>query len=344
MNNYIPYNQNSIRTNYYPSDSYNSIGNKFPFLNFNLNEPRNQNKSTSKIYPVHNNNFFNDFTNSANIAPKNKNVSLQEEILSPNIEDSRPSIPINIYYDDSRYKNFMNYNYNERYSNKKQTTNNQIYKMNNFIIEKKGIFDIKEHRKIDYTKKMLILDLDETLVHSCFKPTNNNINNSLPKADIFLNIKFHSKYHEVLVYKRPFVDEFLEKMNKYYNLIIFTASVQEYADPLLDQLDKNKYIKLRYYRSSCLLDKTGKFIKNLSSIYSDLKNVILLDNNPISYSYNKNNGLPIITWHFDKKDRELLKIEVLINKLNEHNRLCEEYKSSLIHHVVTGKIDVKCEV
>ena len=316
MNNYIPYNQNSIRTNYYPLDSYNSIGNKFPFLNFNLNEPRNQNKSTSKIYPVHNNNFFNDFTNSANIAPKNKNVSLQEEILSPNIEDSRPSIPINIYYDDSRYKNFMNYNYNERYSNKKQTTNNQIYKMNNFIIEKKGIFDIKEHRKIDYTKKMLILDLDETLVHSCFKPTNNNINNSLPKADIFLNIKFHSKYHEVLVYKRPFVDEFLEKMNKYYNLIIFTASVQEYADPLLDQLDKNKYIKLRYYRSSCLLDKTGKFIKNLSSIYSDLKNVILLDNNPISYSYNKNNGLPIITWHFDKKDRELLKIIPILEFLS----------------------------
>ena len=318
MNNYIPYNPNSIRNNYYPLDSINSLSNKFPFLNFSLNEQRNQNKSTSKIYTVHNNNFFNDFPNSTNNSPKNKNVSLQEQILSPNIEDSRPSIPINIYYDDSRYKNFINWNYNDRYSNNKKPTNNKpIYDTDNFFKEKKGIFDIKEHKKIDYTKKMLILDLDETLVHSCFKPTNYNTNNNnLPKADIFLNIKFNSKYHEVLVYKRPFVDEFLEKMNKYYNLIIFTASVQEYADPLLDQLDKNKYIKLRYYRNSCLLDKNGKFVKNLSSIYNDLKNVILLDNNPISYSYNKNNGLPIITWHFDKKDRELLKIIPILEFLS----------------------------
>ena len=318
MNNYIPYNPNSIRNNYYPLDSINSLSNKFPFLNFSPNEQRNQNKSTSKIHTIHKNNFFNDFSNSTNNVPKNKNVSLQEQILSPNIEDSRPSIPINIYYDDTRYKNFINWNYNEKYSIiKKQTNNKPLYDTENFIKEKKGIFDIKDKKKIDYTKKMLILDLDETLVHSCFKPTNNNMNNNnLPKADIFLNIKFQSKYHEVLVYKRPFVDEFLQKMNKYYNLIIFTASVQEYADPLLDQLDKNKFIKLRYYRNSCLLDKNGKFVKNLSSIYNDLKNVILLDNNPISYSYNKNNGLPIITWHFDKKDRELLKIIPILEFLS----------------------------
>ena len=52
---------------------------------------------------------------------------------------------------------------------------------------------------------MLILDLNETLVHSCFKPNNNNTtntNNNLSIPDIFLKIKFQSKYHEVFVYKR----------------------------------------------------------------------------------------------------------------------------------------------
>ena len=46
----------------------------------------------------------------------------------------------------------------------------------------------------------------------------------------------------------------------------------------------------------------------------------------------------------DYLDQELSKIDLLINKLNEHNSLCEEYKSSLIHYVVTGKIDVSDDV
>ena len=73
--------------------------------------------------------------------------------------------------------------------------------------------------------------------------------------------------------KRPHVDEFLISMSKIYNLIIFIASVQEYAVLLLDELDKNKVIKLRYYRNSCTLNEEGKFAKDLSTLYKDLNNV-----------------------------------------------------------------------
>ena len=322
MNNYIPYNPNSIVNNFYPLYSNNPINN-YPNKRINSSEQKNQNKTRKEIYNNYNDNLFNVNIKTINSDQKNKNVSLQEEILSPNIEDNRPSIPIPIYYDDTGYKYFYNFNFNY---NKKYYENHKIVqntKSNNsrnnsdiFQGERKGIVDIKDHRNINRNKKLLILDLDETLVHSCFKPTINNINNNLPRPDIFLKVKFHSKYHDVFVYKRPFVDEFLEKMSKYYNLIIFTASVREYADPLLDQLDKNRCIKLRYYRNNCSLDKNGKFVKNLSTIYNDLKNVILLDNNPISYSYNKDNGLPIITWHFDKKDRELVKIIPILEFLS----------------------------
>ena len=321
MNNYIPYNVNSIKNNFYPLYSNNQFNN-YPFQNTNSSEQKNQNKNGKELYNFYRSNSYN--INSINPNPKNKNVSLQEEILSPNIEDNRPSIPVPIYYDDTRYKNFYNFNFNHNkkfYENQKivQNLKNKNFTNNIHTYQnKKGIFDIKENKNINHNKKMLILDLDETLVHSCFKPME-NINNNLPRPDIYLKIKFHSKFHDVFVHKRPFVDEFLEKMSKYYNLIIFTASVQEYADPLLDQLDKNRYIKLRYYRNSCLLDKNGKFVKNLATIYNDLKNVILLDNNPISYSYNKNNGLPIITWHFDKKDRELVKMIPILEFLSTVN-------------------------
>ena len=315
MNNYIPYNPNSNKNNFYPYYS-NNPNDIFNHQKGNSNEQKNQNSNRKDVYNIYNSYFHNINYNAINSDKKNKNVSLQDEILSPNIEDSRPTMPAPIYYDDTRYKNFYNFNlgYNQRYYEKNKIITNN----NNYPKEKRGIFEINEHKNINYNKKMLILDLDETLVHSCFKPAD-NINSNLSTPDILLKIKFHSKVHEVFVYKRPFVDEFLKRMSNFYNLIIFTASVQEYADPLLDQLDKNKLIKLRYYRNSCLLDKNRKFVKNLAIIYNDLKNVILLDNNPISYSYNKSNGLPIITWHFDKRDRELLKIIPILEFLSNVN-------------------------
>ena len=51
-------------------------------------------------------------------------------------------------------------------------------------------------------------------------------------------------------------------MNKVFNIIIFTASVKEYANPLLDIIDKEKIIKKRFFRESCVF--TGmKYIKKL---------------------------------------------------------------------------------
>lgn len=39
---------------------------------------------------------------------------------------------------------------------------------------------------------------------------------------------------------RPFCIEFLEEMSKYFEIVIFTAGVQDYADWVLDSLDPNK--------------------------------------------------------------------------------------------------------
>ncbi len=69
-------------------------------------------------------------------------------------------------------------------------------------------------------KKTLVLDLDETLVHSGFKPFE-------VKSDIVLKIEFENKIHDIHVLVRPGVEEFLEKMAKHYELVIFTASLSK---------------------------------------------------------------------------------------------------------------------
>lgn len=69
--------------------------------------------------------------------------------------------------------------------------------------------------------------------------------------------------------------------------MIFTASMAEYADPVIDWLDQNRTLfDKRYFRQACYF-KNGSYLKDLTVIEPDLSSVCLLDNSPISYSLNK---------------------------------------------------------
>ena len=74
--------------------------------------------------------------------------------------------------------------------------------------------------------------------------------------------------------------------------MIFTASVQEYADPVIDWLEaERKIFKARYYRQHCTVEN-GAYIKDLSVIERDLGNVCILDNSPISYAWHEGRSPP----------------------------------------------------
>ena len=137
--------------------------------------------------------------------------------------------------------------------------------------------------------------------------------------------------------KRPFVDEFLTQMSKIFDIIVFTASIPSYANPLLDQLDKNRVIKGRLFRGDCVA-KNGLYVKDLRVIGKDLKDVLIIDNNPISYSVNKDNGVPIKTWHYDKRDEELRKMLILLTYLSRVDDV-----RRIIRRVVVGN-DINYEI
>ena len=64
-------------------------------------------------------------------------------------------------------------------------------------------------------KKTLVLDLDETLVHSSFKP--------IPDPDFIVPVEIEDVVHKVYVLKRPHVDEFLKAVGHFYENVIFDA-------------------------------------------------------------------------------------------------------------------------
>jgi len=47
---------------------------------------------------------------------------------------------------------------------------------------------------------------------------------------------------------RPFAEEFLEEMSKIFEVVIFTAAMEDYADFILNIIDSKKKITAKLYR------------------------------------------------------------------------------------------------
>lgn len=160
----------------------------------------------------------------------------------------------------------------------------------------------------DLGKICVVIDLDETLVHSSFKPISN--------ADFIVPVEIEGTTHQVYVLKRPYVDEFLRRMGELFECVLFTASLAKYADPVTDLLDKSGVFRSRLFRESCVFHQ-GCYVKDLSRLGRDLKKTIILDNSPASYIFHPENAVPVQSWFDDMADTELLSLIPIFEDLSE---------------------------
>lgn len=157
--------------------------------------------------------------------------------------------------------------------------------------------------------KTLVLDLDETLIHST---SSSNCANFDFMVEVLVN-RASCLYY---VYKRPNLDYFLNVISNWYNLIIFTASVREYADPVIDLIDENgNYFKKRLFRTDCTQTPSSHYLKDLSLIDVDISKICLLDNSAASFAFYPDNAIPIESWKDDHKDSALLDILPFLDAL-----------------------------
>ncbi|CDW80669.1 nli interacting factor-like phosphatase family protein [Stylonychia lemnae] len=173
-------------------------------------------------------------------------------------------------------------------------------------------------------KKLLILDMDETLIHAA---ASSEIENYPVKPNIITQFDDPDDNRlEIAIFFRPYLHTFLKNMAKYFQIVIFTASDQNYADCILNIVDPERlYIDMRMYRPFCKSTDFG-YIKDLSIIQNrNLENVVIVDNNLFCCALQINNAIPIQPFYCDPKDEELNYLEqYLMNKvlLAKDVRLC----------------------
>jgi RNA polymerase II subunit A small phosphatase-like protein len=272
--------------------------------NMNNNENKIKIISETQIQPFHMrsrssykcHNISNNLNNRnldnfiTNIPNPNSNL-----ILSNNNNDNQKNATSQIYHQYQTTSSFTNLN--KPLKQFRSLSPNYDKSRRKYLLPKKNS-----------KKKTLVLDLDETLVHSCGVPFN-------CPSDFIIQIEQDNDIHDIHVLVRPHVEEFLEKMSKRYELVIFTASISKYANPLLNIIDKMGFVPFRLFREHCTLINTT-FVKDLTLLGRDLKDIIILDNNPTAYSLNHYNGFPIKSWFDDKNDEELLKITPILEFLS----------------------------
>ena len=154
-------------------------------------------------------------------------------------------------------------------------------------------------KKLNNKKYTLVLDLDETLIH--FKP--NPFNESSGKIMI-----------------RPFLYDFLRSVKKYYELVIFTAATEDYANPIINAIEKDeKFFDHRLYRiHTTIVD--NDFVKDLSKLGRDLNRTIIVDNMKQNYKNQPDNGITIRPfWGKDVEDTALVDLLDILKKIAEND-------------------------
>ena len=180
------------------------------------------------------------------------------------------------------------------------------------ILEKQ----IEVEFKKKHMTKLLLLDLDETLIHCVKKP------NPLRPPMIHLDITTPSGsiIKDVGFNIRPYTRELLVAANQHYEVCVFTASTPQYADSIVDYLDPTgELIQHRFYRGSCVRTEGGEYIKDLRVFKNiELKNILLVDNAAYSFGLQLANGIPIASFKEDPEDQEF-------DYLIPHLETCAQY-------------------
>ena len=181
------------------------------------------------------------------------------------------------------------------------------------------------------SNKTLILDMDETLIHSVKSYLDySKLNVTVDEARTLTYRDNDFTFKNFKVFIRPHAIRLLKELSELYEIIVFTSAEQCYADSVLNFIDpENKYISQRFYRETCVL-KNGKYIKDLR-VFSNRKmnNIVILDNSITCFSNQLRNGVFVPSFYGQQDDNCLETVIDLLKGIAEVDNIPCELESIL---------------
>ena len=174
-------------------------------------------------------------------------------------------------------------------------------------------------------KKIVIFELESTLVSCSWGNLSNEINNTLG-----INI-------------RPHLKTSLDLIKEYYNIVIYSSSNRTYVDKILEFLDpEHIYFNYRLYQEHCYkftINDKIYFTKNLNIFknIANLKDIIIVDCSVLGFGFFLENGIPIIPFYDYKEDVELTILSYYLVNISSNYDLRQALKRDM-------KLDVYLEV
>lgn len=167
----------------------------------------------------------------------------------------------------------------------------------------------------DSGRLTVVLDMDETLIHAEVVAGVPDTKDDEGEGDTFY-LPF-GPTGWIRVTKRPFLHQFLLGASERFELIVFTAGMEEYADAILNRIDPlGTLFRHRLYRQHCTTMANGGMAKDLSILNRDLQRTVLVDNCPISFTLPQlENGVLIPSFVDDPLDSALMKLAELLTVL-----------------------------
>lgn len=157
---------------------------------------------------------------------------------------------------------------------------------------------------------LLILDIDETLIHA---------------SDAALNTKADFMVGNLHVYTRPGLDEFLKGINESYTFACWSSATQDYLEAILHVILPCQRYDLQFVwdRSHCLRivdfeNQDEYYLKDLRKLKRqgfDLTRVLILEDEPRKVTKNYGNALYVRPFFGDPSDDELPRLAAYLTKI-----------------------------
>eukprot|EP00796_Vickermania_ingenoplastis_P004304 gene4304-3119_t len=159
----------------------------------------------------------------------------------------------------------------------------------------------------------VILDIDNTLVHAT--PDKR-------PCDYEITVTLQNKSFVYYVSERPYVKDLFEYLrnNPIFEVIIFTAAQEEYATEIVRHLDPTRSMGLtpggRLLSSAHTTDLGNRRkIKDLARMGRPIETMVIVEDNPDSFLYQKRSSFPISHWTYQMENDE--ELQVLMRVLDQ---------------------------